>query len=153
MDQNYPLPPRLAAIAKDLPLRKLAFTPVPVKARHDGWTPERQRAFILRLALSGSVSRSAEAVGMTARTAYRLCGHPEAASFIAAWDRALHCGLTRRVDYALERSLLGDVRAVFYRGRKVGEQIRYSHGLTIAVLNQGDARQRRIGKFRPTENK
>ena len=35
------------------------FTPVPRKPRHDGWTPERQRAFIEALADTGSVTRAA----------------------------------------------------------------------------------------------
>ena len=35
------------------------FTPVPRKYRHDGWTTERQRAFIAALADTGSVSRAA----------------------------------------------------------------------------------------------
>lgn len=39
------------------------FTPVPRKPRHDGWTPERQKAFIEALADTGSVSRAA-AMGM-----------------------------------------------------------------------------------------
>lgn len=38
------------------------FTPVPSKPRHDGWTPERQKAFIEALADTGSVSRAAAMV-------------------------------------------------------------------------------------------
>lgn len=30
------------------------FTPVPRKPRHDGWTPERQKAFIAALADTGA---------------------------------------------------------------------------------------------------
>lgn len=33
----------------------LAFTPVVVRARYDGWTPDRQRAFIDRLSELGLV--------------------------------------------------------------------------------------------------
>ena len=40
------------------------FEPVPRKFRHDGWTPERQRAFIAALADTGSVSRAAAMVNM-----------------------------------------------------------------------------------------
>jgi hypothetical protein len=32
------------------------FQPVPVRPRHDGWTAERQIAFVEKLADSGSVS-------------------------------------------------------------------------------------------------
>jgi hypothetical protein len=41
MADSYPLPPRLQAILEALPLAELAFAPVPVRARHDGWTPAR----------------------------------------------------------------------------------------------------------------
>jgi hypothetical protein len=34
------------------------FTPVPRKYRHDGWTAERQRAFIAGLAETGSVKHA-----------------------------------------------------------------------------------------------
>jgi hypothetical protein len=135
MDESYPLPPRLAALAADLPLDELAFHPVPVKPRRDGWTPERQRGFILRLALSGSIAAAAGAVGMTGHSAHRLRRHPGAVSFAAAWDKALGWGVSARHDHALERAITGDVRPVFYKGRRVGEHVRYSHGLTIAVLN------------------
>lgn len=46
------------------------FDPVPrMRARHDGWTPERQKAFIEALADTGSVSRAAAMVNMTPRCA------------------------------------------------------------------------------------
>jgi hypothetical protein len=56
MADSYALSPRLVALLDDMPLEELAFAPVPVKARHDGWTVERQKWFILRLALGGCVS-------------------------------------------------------------------------------------------------
>ena len=135
MDESYPLPPRLAAIAADLPMEELAFDPVPVKSRRDGWTPERQRGFIIRLALSGSVSASAGAVGMTKRSAYNLLDHPRAASFAAAWDKAFDWGVSSRHDHALERAIAGEVRPIFYKSRKCGKHVRFTHGLTVAVLN------------------
>src|SRR4051794_11084909 len=43
----------------------LDFEPVPRKtARADGWTPDKQRAFIAALAVTGSDRRAAHAVGM-----------------------------------------------------------------------------------------
>jgi hypothetical protein len=35
----------------------IPFTPVPVRARHDGWTAERQIAFIEALAATGAVDK------------------------------------------------------------------------------------------------
>jgi hypothetical protein len=135
VDDSLALPPRLAALAAALPMERLTFAPVPVRGRQDGWSEARQRGFVVRLALCGSVGRAAAAVGMTRRSAYRLRMRPGAEEFAAAWDLALGWGRDRRVDFALERAILGDVRPYFYRGRKCGEHVRFSEGLTIAVLN------------------
>ena len=48
------------------------FAPVPRKYRHDGWTPERQRAFIEALADTGSVTRAAGMVNMAQTNCYAL---------------------------------------------------------------------------------
>lgn len=135
MSDLYSLPPRLAALVEDLPLDQLAFTPVPVRARRDGWSPECQQAFILRLALCGSPGAAARAVGKTRRSAYRLRERDGAESFAAAWDKAAQWGQDSRLDFALERAIAGEVRPYHYRGRKCGENVRYSEGLSIAVLN------------------
>ena len=64
-----------------------AFAPVPrQKIRHDGWTPERQRAFIAALADTGSVTRSAAMVNMSQGNCYYLRRAPGAEGFAAAWD-------------------------------------------------------------------
>ena len=136
MDESLRLPPRLAAILEDLPLEELAFAPVPVKPRRDGWTPARQLAFILRLALLGGVAAAARAVGMSRESAYRLRDHPGAASFAAAWDKAQRWGRGRAADLGTERAIHGEKRDVYYRGRKVGEYVRHDNRLLIAALNR-----------------
>jgi hypothetical protein len=134
MAESFPLPPRLQALLDALPLADLAFTPVPVRARHDGWSPERQTGFIHRLALCGSVSTAARAVGKSRKSVYDLRGRPGAESFAAAWDAALGMGHKRQRDLAIERALVGEVKPYFYQGRKCGEGIRHHNGLLIAVL-------------------
>jgi len=136
MDESLRLPPRLAAILEDLPLEELAFTPVPVKARRDGWSSARQFAFILRMALLGGVTAAAKAVGMSRESAYRLRDHPGAASFAAAWDKAQRWGRGRAADLGIDRAFHGEKREVHYRGRKVGEYVRHDNRLLIAALNQ-----------------
>lgn len=121
MSDSLELPPRLAAIAASLPRDLLAFRPVPVRARRDGWTAKHQRGFILRLALCGSPAEAARGVGRTRESAFRLRARGDAKSFAAAWDRALGCGRSRAFELSLERALLGEVRPVFCRGRQCGE--------------------------------
>ena len=68
------------------------FGPVPRKYRHDGWTPERQKAFIAALAESGNVTAACAHVGMTKEGAYDLRRQPGAESFAHAWQAALDGG-------------------------------------------------------------
>lgn len=46
-----------------------AFTPVPLRARPDGWTPERQRRSIAALTATGVVAAAVRAVGKSATAA------------------------------------------------------------------------------------
>ncbi|WP_077147979.1 hypothetical protein [Sphingopyxis sp. KK2] len=86
----------------------LAFTPVPVqRQRADGWTPDAQANFIRALEAMGSVGKAARAVGMGRASAYRLRERPCAASFAAAWDRAISMGRTHQFSIAMDRALNG----------------------------------------------
>ena len=68
----------------------LEFDPVvQPRPRVDGWTEEKQRAFIALLATTGSQRRAAMAIGMAPYGAAELRKKPGAESFSAAWDRAM----------------------------------------------------------------
>ncbi|MCW4461959.1 hypothetical protein OK349_09595 [Sphingomonas sp. BT-65] len=62
------------------------YTPVTLRARHDGWTAERQRSFLRALADTGCISEAAHITGITPRSAYRLRHHPNGRAFSVAWD-------------------------------------------------------------------
>lgn len=136
----FALPPRLAALVDSLPMDEIAFTPVAVRARHDGWSPERQRAFIIRLGLCGCVSLAAAAVGKTKKSVYDLRKRPGAESFARAWDRALAWGRSGLHDRAMERALVGELRTCFYRGRKVADVVRYDNQMLGVILRAAIAR-------------
>ena len=119
-----------------------AFTPVPLaRARHDGWTPERQLRFIEQLAMIGLVSAAARACGMSGTSAYNLRDRPGAESFAAAWDAALAIGQMRADDTAIERAIHGEARPVFYRGRQVGARTVYNDRLLLAALRRFGPRE------------
>ena len=68
----------------------LDFEPVPRKTqRADGWSPERQRAFIAALSATGSKRQAAQAVGMAAFGVDQMLKSDGNESFKAAYDRAL----------------------------------------------------------------
>lgn len=97
-----------------------AFDPVPRKHRHDGWTPERQRAFIGALADTGSVSRAARHVNMSPEGAYYLRRQPGSEGFRRAWEAALDFGVQRLKDIAYERAIDGQLSPVFVAGKLKG---------------------------------
>jgi hypothetical protein len=84
------------------------FTPVPMtRARHDGWTPQRQVAFLRALSLTGTVESAARMVAMSRKSAYQLRARAGAESFADAWDIALSSGRARMFDAMMETALNG----------------------------------------------
>ena len=122
------------------------FEPVAMKPRHDGWTPERQRAFIAALADTGNVTRACRYVNMSTTNAYGLRRHVHAESFRRAWDAALDLGVQRLKDELYERALDGQLRPVFVGGKLKGFQRVKSDRLLMFALrmNAMDERGRRL---------
>lgn len=71
------------------PARPIPTSALNSRPRHDGWTVERQVAFIQSLRLTGCVARAAAAAGMSREGAYRLRKRPGHAHFARAWNAAL----------------------------------------------------------------
>lgn len=65
------------------------FLPVPLRARADGWTAQRQANFIGYLAETGCVAEAARRAGMSRMAAWRLRNRPGAESLAHAWDAVL----------------------------------------------------------------
>ena len=110
-----------------------AFTPVPLaRHRRDGWTAERQRAFIATLARTGCVAAAARAAGMSVTSAYKLRRRPVAESFAAAWSVALADARRRAFEFAIDRALTAVLQPRLYRGNFTGTIMRSDD--TRAVL-------------------
>jgi hypothetical protein len=114
------------------------FDAVPVRRRVDGWTPERQAAFIQALAETACVADACRAIGMSERSAYALRARPEAVSFRNAWDAALDYAIRRLSDAALSRALHGVPKRVFFQGAQIGENRHYDERLTMFLLRYRD---------------
>ncbi len=112
----------------------IAFAPVPRKHRHDGWTPERQRAFIDALADTGSVTRAAAMVNMSSEGAYYLRRQPAGEGFAAAWSAALDHGVQRMKDIAFERAVEGELVPILAGGKLIGYRRRYNDRLLMFCL-------------------
>ena len=120
--------------AADATRDPLAFAPVPRKYRHDGWTVERQRAFIAALAELGSVKSACQRINLATTGAYHLRRQPGADSFRAAWEAALASGVQRLADIAIDRAIEGTSVPVFYHGEQVGERRRYNDRLLMFIM-------------------
>src|SRR3982750_2890595 len=73
------------------------FTPVPLRARCDGWSPALQLRFVELLAGGMKPGAAARAVGKNRQNAYALRRRPGAESFAAAWDAAVAYAQRRRL--------------------------------------------------------
>ena len=99
------------------------FCPVPLRATHNGWTPQRQAHFLGWLAETGSVSAACARVGMSRNSAYKLRRKPHAESFAAAWDAALGLPLRRvTIDDLPFLACRGLIRPRFRGGKYVGSR-------------------------------
>ena len=122
----------------------LRFAPVPVRARHDGWSADHQRRFILTLSRGHLVDETARNLGHSRQSAYALRRHKDGRSFAGAWDNALVMGraaLRARqrqpapdLSWALETLLVPK----FYRGRLVGFVQRRDDRNAIRLLAECD---------------
>ena len=121
------------------------FIPDHFSNRHDGWTAERQIAFIETLAETACVDQACRRVGMSASSAYRFRRRPLGALFREAWDSALDYGLHRLEQAALSRALHGVPRPIFHKGEQVGEWRDYDERLTMFLLR--NRRPARFGKW------
>ena len=98
------------------------FTAAPTRNRHAGWTAERQRVFIERVALTGNVGEACALVGLSSSSFYRLCGKPGAENFVRAWNAARMLAATRGSAIAWDRAVNGRVERFYKDGELVMER-------------------------------
>jgi hypothetical protein len=127
-DQPLPVP------SSELPDGLLDFTPVPRRYRHNGWTPERQRAFIGWLAVTGCVERAARMVNIAQTNCYELRRAPGAEEFRRAWDAALDFAVPKLKDIAFQRAIEGELVPVFSGGKLMGFRRKYNDKLLMFCL-------------------
>ena len=114
------------------------FTPAPTRKRHAGWTAEKQRKFIERFALTGSVGQASAAAGVASSSAYRLRNKAGADSFAAAWDAAQRQAATRASAIVWDRALNGRTERFYKDGELVMERRIPSDYLLTWLLSRLD---------------
>jgi hypothetical protein len=117
------------------------FVPAPTRKQTSGWTAERQRRFIERLALTGSVGEACAIAGVASSSAYRLRNKAGAESFARAWDAALSMSATRLAAIAFDRAINGRAERFYKDGELVGERRMPSDYLLTWLLSRLDPLQ------------
>jgi len=107
--------------------------------RVDGWTPERQAAFLMALAQTGLVSHACEVAEMSASAAYALRREPRGRVFHLGWQAAHLIARDRLEDVLLEAAISG-VESVTTRVEKTTHRRVLNGGLSMRVLNRLDQR-------------
>lgn len=97
----------------------MSIQPPALRPLHHGWSAERQQQFIDHLAMHGSVSGAARAVGMTRQSAYWLRRQIHAQDFAQAWDAALADRDRWVEDLAMDRLLDGEEEVIERDGETV----------------------------------
>ena len=121
--------------------------PAPRPPRRNGWTAERQEAFLKALAASGCVSHACRVVGMSRESAYNLYNRESAVSFRRGWEDALDCSLRLVEDGMFSRAIEGVARPIFYQGELVGEYRHFDNRLAMFLLRY--RRRHRYGDLPP----
>ena len=132
------------------------FTPVPGRARHDGWNAADQREFVRRLALGHSVQEAARALGHSRQSAYALRRRSDGEEFARAWiwaqrfgrdaAQARRCRPAPDLVHAFETMLVPR----FYRGRLVGFVQQEDHRAVLrafAKLARFEDDERKLSKL------
>ncbi|MEP6344717.1 MAG: hypothetical protein ABJ082_02760 [Parasphingorhabdus sp.] len=145
MPSDHPtsrLAPRSRSVQERRISRIPAFTPVPLRARVDGWSPVRQAEFIGLLAQTRCVKKAAALVGMSRDSAYRLRRKPGAEEFVAAWDMIMGVPVGQRRKVTLEtlfqRIQQGSYRPVLRGGRYVGTVRKADNSALLTLLGRLD---------------
>ena len=132
-----PRSPRAAARRRSAPPPHAGVpvaAPRDTSARHDGWSLDRQAAFLRALSATHSVAEAAKSVGMSRTAAYRLRSRLKGQPFDLAWEVAFHHSFDVLAHAALDRALNGVERPVFYKGEQVGSYRHFDESLTVALL-------------------
>jgi hypothetical protein len=115
---------------------RLAFEPVPLRHREDGFTPERQRAYVEALADCGIAREAAARVGLSEQAINRVRRRADARSFDDACEAAHLFGARRLRSIAYERAIEGTLKGHYYHGERVGEERVYDNRLLVYLLGR-----------------
>ncbi|WP_375398761.1 hypothetical protein [uncultured Sphingomonas sp.] len=102
--------------------------------RHDGWTPERQRAFLCAIAEGETVERACRAVGLSVSSVYAFRQRAAGAAFALGWHAAGLLGRERIADRMMTRAIDGQVETVTRPDGSTITRHRFDNRTGLAML-------------------
>ena len=106
--------------------------------RSDGWTPERQRGFLERIAEGATVDEASASVGLSPGAAYALRRRAAGGAFALGWDAARHVARPLVAEALFRRAIDGQVDRLTRADGEVIERHRYDNRLALALLARLD---------------
>jgi hypothetical protein len=107
--------------------------------RADGWTFERQAAFLMALSETGLVSAACKVAEMSVASAYALRREARGVAFHLGWQAANLLARDRLEDVLLEAAISG-VECITTRAEGVTRRRSLNGNMSMAVLNRLDRR-------------
>jgi hypothetical protein len=111
--------------------------------RHDGWTPDRQRAFLESIAAGETVERACRLVQMSVASAYALKQRATGQSFALGWRAANLLGREAIADRMLTRAMDGYVETVTRPDGSTYSRHKYDNRTAMTLLTRLDRRRSR----------
>jgi hypothetical protein len=117
--------------------------PIPTDAagralRHDGWTPDRQRAFLEAIAAGETVERACRLVQMSVASAYALKQRAAGQSFALGWRAANLLSREAIADRMLTRAIDGQVETVTRPDGTTYSRHKYDNRTAMNLLTRLD---------------
>jgi hypothetical protein len=119
------------------------------KLRHDGWTAEKVRVFLVTLAATGVVADACRACGMSRDAAYERRNSTAGRAFALAWEAALALARPAMADELASRARHGTIERVYRNGELVAERHRHDNRLAMAVLTRLDRQVEELAERAP----
>jgi len=112
--------------------------PADQRCRRDGWTADRQRAFLEAIAEGHTVDAAARLVGMTKQSAYALRRRAAGSSFALGWAAASLLAREKLADTLIARAFDGQVETYTRPDGSTVSRHRYDNALASRMLARLD---------------
>lgn len=106
--------------------------------RADGWTPDRQRLFLVTLAEGATVEAAAAKVGLSPQSAYSFRQRAAGAAFALGWHAALLLQRQKLADTLTSRAFDGQTDTLTRADGTSVQRHRHDNRLALALLSRLD---------------